>query len=124
MIERPDPRTRLLAESLHEDWSEGPVSLFARQAATLARQRRRLRQGLLAAGAAAGIAAALLLSTQHLAISPTPAPGPSKPGPAYEIISDAELLSELHDRPLLAISKQNGTHEFVLLDRQFLGPKM
>jgi hypothetical protein len=114
MIEKPDQRTSLLAEAFHENWNDGPIALYARQAAAHARQRRRWRHGLLA-GATAGVVAALMMMSVHR-IVPVRIAGPLKPAPAYEIISDEELLALLHDRPLLVVQKENGTRELVLLE--------
>jgi hypothetical protein len=117
MIERPDHRTKLLADTVHGDWLEGPVADFARQAAAHARRRRRLRRTAQAAGViACFIAGGLALyfrvpppSHRHTTLQESKTR-------AYEIISDDELLAQLHDRPLLALKKENGTHEFVFLD--------
>jgi len=111
--ERPD---RLLAETLHDGWDDGPGAAFAQQAAALARRRRRARQTLVAAGTAA--AATLVLSGLWLRPEPVHSlPPPTAAVPAYEVISDEQLLAQLRDRPLLVLPRENGTREFVLLDR-------
>ena len=77
-----------------------------------------MRQGLVsAAGTAAIVAAFLALGP---AFQPEPnhlASGSARPSPLYEIISDEELLTQLHDRPLLIVQNEDGTKELVLLDR-------
>lgn len=118
MIERPDHRTKLLAETVHGDWAEGPVADFARRAAAHARRRRRLRRSFQAVGATVCLIVATFATYLHQpSRSRQNAKPPEHKTPAYEIISDEELLTELHDRPLLAMKKENGTREFVLLDR-------
>ncbi|HEX2855046.1 MAG TPA: hypothetical protein VHO24_17560 [Opitutaceae bacterium] len=110
-------REKLLAETFHGEWLEGPAATFAQQAARLARQRRRQRRAFLTFAMAAGAAAALLVSLRHpLARTETTTSTPHST-PAYEIISDEELLAQLHDRPLLVMRGENGAKEFVLLDR-------
>ena len=115
MNSSPDQNEKLLAELFHDDWSGGTAADFARRAAAHARGRRRLRS-LAATGATAALA---LLFAFALTRRPTPArvvAPPAKPVAAYEIISDTELLAQLHDQPLLVVQKQNGAKEFVLLD--------
>ncbi len=116
MTEKSDRKTKLLAEVFHDDWSEGPAAGFARQAALQARRRRQFRSWLMTAGAATVLTFAMVLSFHS-----RPAPMASVPFAlnshrAYEIISDDDLLAQLHDRPLLAIQRENGTREFVLLE--------
>lgn len=115
-----DPRPReeqLLAELFHDDWADGPAAAFARHAAALARTRRRLRS-VAALGAAVGgvLLVAAFVFTRHRAAAPL-VTSRSAPPPAYDIISDRELLARLHDRPILILPKQNGVEKFVLLDR-------
>jgi hypothetical protein len=113
MNSRRDRETRLLAGVFHDEWMEGVPANFARLAAAHARRRRRLR--VLALGSASltvATALALAFFSAH-ANRPAPAPRPAK---GYAIISDDQLLSELRDRPLLVVKKENGTREFVLLE--------
>ena len=116
MTKHRDDRARLLAETFHDDWAGGPAAEFARRAARHARRRRRLRRGLAASGS---VAVALMLGA--LVHSRRELPAKSAflvaPTPAYEIISDEELLAELHDRPLLVLPRENGSRDFVLLEQ-------
>lgn len=115
MNNRPDDRTRLLADSLHGDWTSGPAAAMARRAAVHARRRRGLKHASLVLTAAAAIAAGILVS--HRArppVTPTPSPGATL---GYEIISDDELVAQLKDRPLLVLPQENGAKKIVLLDR-------
>ncbi len=111
-----DKNEKLLAELFHADWSDGPAADFARRAAAHARRRHQLRS-VVAAGATAALAVLIALTfTRPRSAPPVVVPLPA-PAPAYEIISDAELLAQLHDRPLLVVQKQNGTKDFILLER-------
>jgi hypothetical protein len=110
---RPNDSDQLLADTFH-NWNNGDPAQFARAAAAAARRRHRRRR---AAAAAAGCAA--LMAVAAIAFRPPP-PAPiahvtSVPAPAYEVISDAELLSALRDRPLVAVKRENGSNEFVLV---------
>lgn len=71
----------------------------------------------MAAAGAAGLALVFVFGLSHRPSSPSAVVQKPNPPPAYEVISDAELLAQLHDRPLLVLEKQNGAKEFVLLDR-------
>ena len=117
MNKKHEQSEKLLAETFHDDWAEGSAATFALQAAALARRRRRFRHAVVASSVVASMAAALLVSLHR---RPVPAPAPmaplsAAPAPAYEIISDEELLAQLRDRPLLVLNKQDGGREFVLL---------
>lgn len=120
MNNREDKNAKLLAETFHEDWTDGRASQFARHAAAHARLRRRVRRAVYAAGAAAVVAAAALVSFQRpepvAAPTATTAPAPSARG--YEIISDEQLLAQLRDRPLLVVKKADGSREIVLLENE------
>lgn len=116
MSEKPDQHTRLLADTFHENWTEGPVALYAREAAAQARRSRGLRQSFIAAAATAGIAAILVFSLSDRSTPRRESLVQSMVQPAYEIISDEELLTQLRDRPLLVMHNENGTRKFVLLD--------
>lgn len=111
----PDRRTKLLAELFHEDWANGPVSDLARVAAAHARRRRRIRRSLVIAGSTAAFAIAGTLA--YFRPTPVKPAALAKSSPAYEIISDEELLTLLHDRPLLVIPEQDGTRRFVVLEK-------
>lgn len=109
-------REKMLAEAFHGEWSHGPSAQFAQRAAAAARRREGDRAMLLAAGAAAGIAATLLFSfRQTEAMRPSSATVPPAAA-SYEVISDAELLAKLTDRPLLVIRPGDRAAEFLLLE--------
>jgi hypothetical protein len=112
----PDDRTRLLAEMLHGDWTSGPAAEMARRAAAHARLRRTVRRSAVAAGVVAAIAVTLFFSPRRPALAPASVVTTAAK-PAYEIISDEELLATLRDRPLLVLPQENGTKKIVLLDR-------
>jgi hypothetical protein len=108
-------RTRLLAETFHEDWDHGELAGHARLAARRTRRRHHLRRSLLAVGTAAALAAMLALGHRRGQASVPVAP-PASPAPAYEIISDDELLARMPpDQPLLAVRHADGTRQFTLL---------
>jgi len=101
------------AELFHDDWAEGRASHFARHAAAYAR-RRRIRRTCVA-GVAAILAMTLLLEmARHPAGAKSPA-ALAAVTPAYEIISDDELLLKLHDRPLLVTQGKTGARKIVVL---------
>jgi hypothetical protein len=115
MNSRRDRETRLLAGVFHGEWTQGAPATFAHAAAALARRRCRLRVlALGSAGLAVATALALALFSAHANRAPL-APRTAK---GYAIISDDQLLSELRDRPLLVVKKENGTREFVLLENE------
>lgn len=116
MNKKPDRREQLLAELFHANWTEGPTGNFARLAAAHARRRRFARRSLAGIGAAAAILALLFLASVRRSPSPQAVNVPTKATAGYEIISDDELLAQLHDRPLLAVREENGTRKFVLLE--------
>jgi hypothetical protein len=107
---------KLLAETFHGEWSAEPMASFARQAAATVRRRRQLKQTFLAMGAVAGFAIAALISLPRGRAPTRMASAPTAPAPAYEVISDEELLAQLRDQPLLVMNKPNGTREFVILE--------
>jgi hypothetical protein len=133
-------RDALLADAFHPNWASGAPLEFARAAAKAARQRRAARRSV--AGFAA--AAALLLlalavsrpgssaSRPARTITETP---PSESGEAeaaasasarvpasgtrgYEIISDEELLAQVRDRTLLAVTRADGRRAIVVLPNE------
>lgn len=121
MTEKPDPRARLVAETFNDDWNSGPASALARHAAAHARRRRAMGRAVAAGGALAVVFTAFLVSAR-LRVPPT-GPGPSNAmpaaavSPAFEIISDEELMAALRNRPLLVLPQETGARKFVLLDR-------
>ena len=114
-----DRHTKLLAEAFHDDWSHGAPARFALTAAAHARRRRRLQAVAATLAACSIIAMVALLMVRHRPALPPPVARiiAAKPAsPAYEIISDEELISQLRDRPLLVLKTQNGGNHFVLLE--------
>src|SRR5436190_12267100 len=116
MSNRHNKDAKLLAGVFHDDWAHGPAASFARAAAAHAR-RRRVMQRVLATSAATVV---VVLSA--LIVSRSAKPTPRRPSSeaissvrGYEIISDDELLSQLHDRPVLAVKRADGTQQIVLL---------
>lgn len=110
---------RLVSEAYHGDWSDGPASGFAREAAYHARRLRRRRQAL------AGFAGAALLAVVAAMWFARPIPSAravpkveaavKSVAPAYEIISDQELLAEVRDRPLLAMHDHDDKMKITVL---------
>jgi len=121
MNDAPDDRERLLAETLHGDWTGGPAGAMPRRAAAYARRRHAVRRASLALAAAATVAAVFLfVQRAHSPLTPSAPPVavvPPSAHPGYEIISDDELVATLRDRPLLVLPQENGTKKIVLLDR-------
>lgn len=115
MNNTPRREDRLIADTFHDDWNDGPAAAFARAAAAKARRRRTRRR--IGAGAAGAIAVALLIG---LGVSEPPAARSSAAPLAqtqprgYEVISDAELLTALRDRSVVMVRQPGGTREFVL----------
>ena len=114
MNDRSDERTRLLAETLHGEWADGPAAAMARRAAVHARRRRTLRRAATAAAIAATVVAVFLFAQRPAA--PLPATPGTVAKASYEIISDDELLTALHDQPLLVLPQENGAKKIVLLE--------
>ena len=118
MNDRNDSRARLVAETFHDDWSEGPASEFALRAAAHARTRRTLRRAAATGGALVAIAAGVFFATRHPQATSSLVAAvvfTAKPPLAYEIISDDELVALLRDRPLLILPQERGDRRFVLL---------
>lgn len=114
-----DRDAKLLAELFHDDWTEGPAAGYARKAAAAARRRRQLPRALLGGAAATAAGAAAFWLAMPSSRQPLPAAAPAIAPPiarAFEIISDDELLVELRDRPVLVVTKADGTREITLLD--------
>lgn len=117
MNNRHDKYTRLLAETFHESWETGAPADFARAAAKLARRRRAARRAARAAGAIAVVGVAALIVLQKDKLSPPSAPVAKAvvPKPGYEILSDAELLAQVRNQPLLAVKREDGTQQIIVL---------
>jgi hypothetical protein len=131
MLKKPDPQTRLVADTFQEDWSQGSYRRFAADAARVARRRRITR--FLPAAAAAAIVLVLSLSLppradrgrwprtpQVVAVPPSPA---AHPAPGYEIVSDAELIAETSGVSLLILPTEREGHRIVLLSGDAPVPK-
>lgn len=120
-MDKRDPRSaRLIAEALHDDWAEGRPAEFARRAAAHARSRRRVRQL-----AATGTALALIAITVTVWRSASSTPATQTPrviaissSRGYEIISDAELLAQVRDLPLVAVARPDGRREIQVLPNE------
>jgi len=108
-------RTELLAAAFHGEWGEGPAAAFALQAAARARRHRRGRVVGMGLGTAAVAFAACLLVLRRPEAAPAARSAVSTRQPGYEIISDDELLADLHDRPLLVLPQENGGRKIVVL---------
>jgi hypothetical protein len=102
-------REKLLLDLYHPDCPSGQAPTLARTAAAHARKRRRQKK------VGAAIACALLLTisaTVHIYQPSAPQQiASARTAPAYEIISDAELLSLVEDRPLLVVLNENGSSQ-------------
>ena len=117
-----DPRsehTKLVTAAFHGDWVDGDAAMFARKAAAHARGRVLRRRLVATAAATATLVLWGVLTTRHAVVVPTaPAISPRvASSPAvhrYQIITDAELLDELRDRPVLALKTESGAREFVV----------
>ena len=114
MTDRAEQRQALLTSILDEDWAQGRASGFARRAARYARRRQRARAALAGATLVALVAASFFVSREGRGTGGSSATRENAPR-GYEIISDDQLLAELHDRPLLVMQSANGAREFVLL---------
>ena len=115
--------TKLIVDTFHDDWVGGRAASWAGVAARHARRRRTGRRALAVGGA-------LLLVVAGVSFLTRPAPSPARPATAstpsprgYEIISDDELISGLKDRPLLVVTKANGSRELIVLSAAPPGPK-
>lgn len=141
MSEKTDPRTRLVAETFHDDWASGPAHAFALRAAASARRRRSARRLVIGTGLMAAVLALFFLTARPPAVAPldpsvsvapvaptlapspsstpvtAPAPLLSKTFPAFEIISDDELFAALHGRPLLILPGEREDRRIVVLAR-------
>lgn len=118
MNDKNDPRARLVAETFHDDWSGGPASEFALHAAAHARTRRTLRRALATGGALVAVAAVVFFTTSRRTAAPPAVSSVAvvaKSAPAYEIISDDELVALLRGRPLLILPQERADRRFVIL---------
>ena len=111
-----DARRRLLADTLQDDWSEGPAAAMAQRAAAHARQRRRLRRAVVGSGLLAA-AFTLAWSLRHSPSAEPPPPAQTiARAPGYEIISDDEMQALLGNRPVLVLPRENHAPQIVLLE--------
>jgi hypothetical protein len=110
-------RTQLIADAIHGEWSTGTAGDFARRAAAQARRRRKLRRTLAGSAGTVALIALILTIARHRSM-PSPNAPVAAARPAYEIISDDELISSLRDRPLLVLPKENGSREVRILDAE------
>lgn len=130
MNDRPDPRSRLLAEAFSDDWNGGDARVFALRAAAHVRRRRRTRRTLLSAAAVVVVIGALSFSTRNThpaspatktnaaeSSRPESTAPLSKVSPAFEIISDEELFANLQAHPLLILPDQPAERRYVVLGR-------
>lgn len=70
-----DRRARLMAETLHENWTDGPPAEFARRAAAHARRRRTARKAALTITGTLALAALVaIFSDQRFTLSTSPTP--------------------------------------------------
>ncbi|MBP6507639.1 MAG: hypothetical protein KA257_08735 [Opitutaceae bacterium] len=102
-------KERILADTL----GDGDGAIFARAAAAYARRRRTIRQAGLA-----GVACALVIAFFSLRAPPTAqktVPVSPVKIPAFEIISDQELVAQLKDRPALFLKDRTGITGVVFL---------
>ena len=130
--ERSAARDALLADSFHEAWTSGAPAEFARAAARSARRRR---AGFRAAAISATFATVALAwavfvrpasrpssvppaPSRTAAVESAPARAPAPAARGYEIISDEELLAQVRDRALLAVTRENGRREIVVLPNE------
>lgn len=117
MNKKPAQRDALLADTFsHHDFLTGPAAQFAQLAARHARRRRRARHLIAATSAAAVLGAVFALALPPRPRPPLAVARAAVAPPAYEIISDVQLLALVEDRPLLFISRGDGTGDIHLLE--------
>ena len=119
MNDQNNRHAKLIADTFHADWETGRPAAFAREAAAVARRRHRVRRSLRAAGTAAVIAVAAFVLLRRPSPHPPAFAGSAKPVAAsrgYEILSDDELLAQVHDQPLLVLKKENGTRQIIVIE--------
>jgi hypothetical protein len=118
MNDKHDQHAKLIADTFHADWETGRPADFAREAAAMARRRNHVRRSLRAAGTAAVIAVAAVVLLRRPAMPPPTLVEPAKSVAAsrgYEILSDDELLAQVHDQPLLIMKRADGSKQIVVL---------
>jgi hypothetical protein len=118
MKDREHKEAKLLADAFHQDWNQGSAAGYAARAAAYARRRRIVRKALAVTICVVLGGGMTFFSILHWLGGPTqvPLPRSASNGRGYEIMSDDELLTALHDRPLLMVKKENNKHEIVLLE--------
>ncbi|HEY5227125.1 MAG TPA: hypothetical protein VIJ19_01220 [Opitutaceae bacterium] len=126
MNERPDPKSRLIADLFHEDWDSGSASRLALEAAAQVRRRRVLRRGaiaatlstcalLLAVMVARGSSRSVLKPAIESSPERVPVPLAVQTHKGYEIISDDELIADLKDRPLLVLGDLKTGRQLIVI---------
>ncbi|MEO6246429.1 MAG: hypothetical protein ABIQ12_13425 [Opitutaceae bacterium] len=118
MNDKNDSHARLVAETFHGDWNGSAASKFALRAAARARTRVKLRHAAATGGGLVAIATGIFFAMRDPQSTPSLVPAvvsTAKPTPAYEIITDDELVALLRDQPLLILPQERGERRFVLL---------
>jgi hypothetical protein len=114
MKNRDSCETELLVDLFHEGWQSGAAAGYARSAAARIRRRRFVQKSLVAATMLLASAVLWTSVISHQPIVQRNAAGGSESGKGYEVISTAELLREVRDRPLLVLN-DGDRQEVVLL---------
>jgi hypothetical protein len=120
MSKRNERDARLLADTFHEGWDEGQPAKFALIAAAHARRRRATRRALTGVYAVLAVGSLLYFSARpdrEPPVEPSTT-GMTTPVRSYEIISDEQLLAQVHDRPLMVVMKSDGKKEIVVLENR------
>lgn len=99
---------QLIADTL----GENDGGRFALAAAAHARRRHAVRHAGVVAGVAAALVAVFFVIRQP---RPKPSVAIAAPAPAFEIISDQELLAQLKDQPVLILKNPTGITSVVFL---------
>lgn len=110
---------KLVAQTFHDDWETGDPLRYARDAAKYARHRHTIRKLVVVASCL------LLLAGTLITIEPIgPRAGRQIGGAAsnYTVVSDAELLAQVHDRPLLALRNGEQVSKLIVLENDASQP--
>jgi hypothetical protein len=125
MNNRRDKLDDLLAETFHGDWNGGDAVRVAQIAAAQARRHRRNRRAIAVSVCVVVLAGIAVVSVPPRPAAPAPAVAGSTTAPsvrAYDVISDAELMRTIADRPVAMVQRSDGSHEFVLIGEELLTP--